>query len=398
MHLLLDSFDTQTYTRNFPVSKLNYVRSRIVARSETSKDGYSQLYLHITGNGNRKRLPLKVYVLRKYWDSKKARVLEAHPNAYSTNLVIQNFEATITQIRTEFQLSHKQLTVKLLAQEFQHGIPRIYVTSYFEHRLERMTNIVKGTRKRYKSVIAKLDEMAPQLTFHEIDNSFPDKYRKYWLKKNKASTVESNLSAIKDFLRKAELERITFPLQMELFKLKKITGKREYLYPSEVKRLQAYFYSEFISRDHKKVLAYFLTACYTGRRISEILDFKREAFQESHASVISSKTGKKQTIAATAEFYKMIDELPELFVKHLTPQYINRELKKIMKSCSINKTVTMHVGRHTFATTFLRNKVSGVEDLQIILGHSKITQTMEYVHIVKEETLSSFKNFGNMFD
>jgi site-specific recombinase XerD len=63
---------------------------------------------------------------------------------------------------------------------------------------------------------------------------------------------------------------------------------------------------------------------------------------------------------------------------------MNDELKKIMKILSINKKVTFHVARHTFATLFL--KAGGkIEKLRIILGHSSVRETEIYEHITQAE-------------
>jgi len=79
-----------------------------------------------------------------------------------------------------------------------------------------------------------------------------------------------------------------------------------------------------------------------------------------------------------------IDE-NSIFNGNFTGEYINRELKFIAKACGITKNISFHVARHTFATNFL---LSGgdVVQLQKLLGHSKITETMIYVHIVESIT------------
>ena len=46
----------------------------------------------------------------------------------------------------------------------------------------------------------------------------------------------------------------------------------------------------------------------------------------------------------------------------------------------------MHVGRHTFATTFMRNK-GDIYRLKTLLGHAKIEHTQKYVHLVRDEHL-----------
>lgn len=78
-------------------------------------------------------------------------------------------------------------------------------------------------------------------------------------------------------------------------------------------------------------------------------------------------------------------KLPEVFAGEFTREHINRELKAIAWLLGINNRVYFHSSRHTFATNFL---ISGgnVVNLQRLLGHSKIEETMIYVHIVDSIT------------
>lgn len=64
-------------------------------------------------------------------------------------------------------------------------------------------------------------------------------------------------------------------------------------------------------------------------------------------------------------------------------EYYRRQLKEIARLCGIEKQISSHVGRHTFATGYIMNGGS-VPVLQKILGHAKIETTMVYVHLSKQ--------------
>ena len=56
-----------------------------------------------------------------------------------------------------------------------------------------------------------------------------------------------------------------------------------------------------------------------------------------------------------------------------TNNELNRVIKKIAHACKIDKTISFHVSRHTFATCYLRKESGGtVHDLQKLLKHKKI--------------------------
>lgn len=94
---------------------------------------------------------------------------------------------------------------------------------------------------------------------------------------------------------------------------------------------------------------------------------------------------------------KIIEHDQALFIKKFADQHINDELKKIMKIVGITKVVTFHVARHSFATNFL---LAGgkAEKLQRLLGHSSLTQTMVYVHIVEQDANSEIHLLDKLFN
>jgi site-specific recombinase XerD len=67
-----------------------------------------------------------------------------------------------------------------------------------------------------------------------------------------------------------------------------------------------------------------------------------------------------------------------------------------MAILKIQKKVSFHVARHTFATSFLRAG-GQVEKLQKLLGHSDIKQTMIYVHIVQADANAEIFLLDNLF-
>ena len=68
-----------------------------------------------------------------------------------------------------------------------------------------------------------------------------------------------------------------------------------------------------------------------------------------------------------------------------TNQKINEYLKTIADNCEINKKLTFHVARHTFATTItLGNNVS-MESVSKMLGHKSIKTTQHYAKILDKK-------------
>ena len=75
-----------------------------------------------------------------------------------------------------------------------------------------------------------------------------------------------------------------------------------------------------------------------------------------------------------------------------TEQRMNANIKDIAAIAGIKKPLTNHSARHTFATLFIK-KTSDVATLQRLLGHSRIEETMVYVHISEENLFGQMKRF-----
>lgn len=76
----------------------------------------------------------------------------------------------------------------------------------------------------------------------------------------------------------------------------------------------------------------------------------------------------------------------------LSEQQMNIKIKELARDMKIPKDVTNHSGRHTFGTLYIQ-KTNDVAGLQKLLGHSKITETMIYVHITDTAITEQMKFF-----
>jgi site-specific recombinase XerD len=63
----------------------------------------------------------------------------------------------------------------------------------------------------------------------------------------------------------------------------------------------------------------------------------------------------------------------------------NQLLKLLASKCNIDKNISSHVARHTFATTIWMNNGGSLEGLKGALGHKKISTTERYGNILEEK-------------
>ena len=69
----------------------------------------------------------------------------------------------------------------------------------------------------------------------------------------------------------------------------------------------------------------------------------------------------------------------------LSNQKMNAYLKEIADVCKMDKNLTSHIARHTFATTVTLNNDVPIETVSKMLGHSSITMTKIYAKLLDKK-------------
>ncbi|AZA93061.1 Tyrosine recombinase XerC [Chryseobacterium nakagawai] len=383
---LQDVFDTRRDTKKIFVAMTH----NFAIRNDKRKDGKSLLFLIIRKNGTKKTMNLDIKIEQKYWDDQKKRVKKSE-NFESFNIILDTIEAKITIIKRDFFLAEKVLTPELLIDALNNNIPEFDFISFCLYHIDNSV-LAKNTIKQQKTVINKLKEYRKEIPFSMLSLDFFDKYKKYLLTKkgNSDPTCFTDFKVIKKFINLADDRGIKLPFDKKKFIVQEPKTIPTFLLPEEVSKLVQYFFSEFIAPIHSLPLGYFLFSCYTGLRISDIQNLKRKDIEMEVFNFSHIKSKNFQPMRINDELRKIIDFCPSLFVDRLSDQKINKHLKTIAVNCRIAKNLTMHVGRHTFATTILINDGS-IAKLQKLLGHTKISNTMRYGHLVDDDALSEIE-------
>jgi integrase len=144
----------------------------------------------------------------------------------------------------------------------------------------------------------------------------------------------------------------------------------------------------------------FLFCCFTGLSYTDLCSLKKENIQLSCDGKLWIKGRRQKTDTEynipLLNIPKMILEKYEkqqtdtdgnlLPVKYL--QKYNSLLKEIAKTCGIDKRITSHLARHTFATTIALSKGVPIESVSKMLGHTSIKTTQIYARILNSKISS----------
>ena len=71
-----------------------------------------------------------------------------------------------------------------------------------------------------------------------------------------------------------------------------------------------------------------------------------------------------------------------------------KKLKTVMKACGIEKPISYHCARHSFATIALTNGMP-IENVSRVLGHTNITTTQIYAKITSQKLNNDLTMLGD---
>lgn len=376
------------YPLNYPLKMNGNLSHKIIIKDEYIRhDGTSALYVQVFINKKRKKFPLNLSVQPMLFDKQKQRVLSKHPYYKDYNLIIEKFLANINTIEINYRLSGEVLTIEKLEKEILNPTSWICFVTFWDEELKYQKAVLKpGTYRQQKSALEKLKEFKSTIYFYEINKQLIDDITIFLksVKKNEENTVGTFFKNFKKYVNIAIEKGIKINLGRNDIKRANFKSNRTFLMPNEINKMFNYWKSEFISDLHRNICARFLFSCFTGLRISDIQQLNQDNIVGDYLVFVAQKTGKLQRIQLNKTAQQFINST-SIFSGNYSTEYINRTLKDICKICGIKKRVSYHISRHTFATNFL---ISGgnVTVLQKLLGHSKIEDTMIYVHIAESIT------------
>lgn len=202
---------------------------------------------------------------------------------------------------------------------------------------------------------------------------------------------------VRNFLKYLEWRGIPCLNSNRIQLAKQEQRKVDFLEPEEVARLVC-------QPDNARDRAILTVLYSTGLRISELAALNRDDVLKREV-VIRGKGGKVRTVFLSDEARRRLsmylserdddDNNPALFINRsvrLPIRSIQTMVKRAAKQAGIEKKVSAHTIRHSFATGLLRNGAD-IRVVQEMLGHSSITTTTIYTHVANAQMREAHEKY-----
>ncbi len=207
-----------------------------------------------------------------------------------------------------------------------------------------------------------------------------------------ANTTAKFLSLLKTIVLFAQRTGMMTQNPFQNYKIIVKKVDRGYLTEEELTRILK---KDFAIKRLEQVRDVFIFSCFTGLAYIDVKNLTQENIRKSFDGEMWIMTKRQKTDVQSnvlllnipkriLEKYK--NKLPEgKILPVLSNQKTNAYLKEIADLCGINKDITFHLARHTFATTVTLAKGVPIETVSKMLGHTDIQTTQIYARITNSK-------------
>lgn len=133
----------------------------------------------------------------------------------------------------------------------------------------------------------------------------------------------------------------------------------------------------------------FLFGVYSGLRYSDLTKFDKTKNVQNGNIVM--QTQKSKTVISIKIHSKLLEAVNRINGPLSTNQDYNRSLKAVALACNIDKPLTSHIARHTFAVMWL-NRGGSMDVLSRLLDHNKLETTQIYGKITSSRVDNEVMN------
>lgn len=226
----------------------------------------------------------------------------------------------------------------------------------------------------------------------------------------KPSTINTRIKTMKVMFNTLMQNRLVdFNPLLHINKVNEPVELIEVLSEKEINALLAVMDKNAYTTFRDYVLTVFLLD--TMLRVSEAVTLKKSDLNKESGLIVVrasvAKNRKARTVPVSKKVIKLLNQLIQENEYSFHSEYIfavsefnyynrynyNQRLKEYAKLANINKSVHPHLFRHTSATKWLENG-GGLEELRLILGHSKYDMVKRYAHIADSSIVIASEKFS----
>ena len=373
-------------------------------RDKQKANGMIPLFCRITVDGQEVRFGMKREINPKYWDVKSGKATGRSEEAVEINTLMDNTKTAIIKVYREMQERENCVTAEKVKNAFLgvNGGKNMLLPFFYEINQKKKVLVGKtlspATYDRYCLVRKHLAEFLSQdcklsdIALKEIDYRFVCNFERFMVVSHRCNdnTTIRYLHMFKHVITTAIKFGLIYKNPFADYQFKQKKSDRGFLTQEEVEIMMQ---QKFKSKRLERVRDMFVFCCFTGLSYIDVKNLSKDMICTLFDKPwIIGKRGKTDV-----GFQVPLMEIPKKILEkykgtlsdnRLLPVARNRKenlsMREVCKQCGINKRVTFHMARHTFATLTLSKGVS-IESVSKMLGHTNIQTTQIYARITPQK-------------
>lgn len=385
----------------------------IEGKNRKNKKNQSPLFCRITLNGNRKQISTGINIESEHWDTKNQVILNSHKSAILYNSQLDKIKSKVNSIYMILRLQENPFSIedihdKYFGKELKKSE---FILSYYKQYLSKIEKLVGLEIKdntynkfvyvgnhleaflkwKYKKTDYPLKELSLQF-LSDFDYYLKTEKKQEQITINK--TIQRLRTPIKQAISEGYLDRDPFILH----KSKTVRKTVIFLTTEELKTLEEAVLQQ---KRLSTIQDLFIFCCYTGLAYNEMAHLEKQNIQIGFDDINwiqmkREKTQRQISIPILPKAQEIIEKYSTDSNRIFPPisnQKFNSYLKEISAITGIEKRLTHHIARKTFASTVLLYNDVPMEIVSELLGHSNMVITQEsYGKVVQKKVSEAMAN------
>ncbi|WP_308813189.1 tyrosine-type recombinase/integrase [Aestuariibaculum sp. M13] len=380
-----------------------------LSKKQVNASGRCPVKCRLTYDKQRKEFSTGQFVNPKNWDSKQQVVKPPEPDVDYINSQLSLIKTKINRAFLLLQVKEEAFAVVDVYSLYK-GVKRAKeynIVEYFERYLKRLKTLVgveikQVTYEKFEYIksdikaFIKWKYKTKDYPLKKLDMNFLTELDYYYKVGHKTQlkqvTINKKIQRFRKIIKVAVAERHLDLDPFMLYRAKKVKKVVVFLSPEELVLLEGY---EFRQPRLKLAKDLFIFSCYTGLPYLELMNLKAANIVggfdgNKWIKIKREKTSKDLSIPLLPKALKILDKYAgnEFVFPRISNQRYNSYLKEIASIVGVDKNLTTHMARRTFASTVLLYNNVPMEIVSELLGHSDLKVTQESYGKVVQRKIS----------
>jgi site-specific recombinase XerD len=362
-----------------------FVVKLVLRNDKINEHGKAPIYLQTTLDGTRSFQSTGHFIPEKMWDKKAERVRDVYQLSDLINIDIAERKRIAVDTIVRAGATNQKLSIA----DLKTGKNFFKIAEEFA--LSVKNKRAEGTLSNYEKHLRKLEAFNGSriLPIDLITPEYLTKFEDFILgfdtnrRKDNTNYAHAVLKSLRRVFSYAEKKGAVNPFKD--FEMPEYTaGDKDHLTVEELDKWTK-FYNETKDPFLKEAALYFLFGCYSGLRISDwfLFDYAKQVHR-NHIALRAKKNGEWVAIPLHKRLSYIIKEMKKIPLVSPEPN-LNNRFKKIAEKCGINKSLSSHCGRKTFAVTMCLERGISSETAAELMGITLTTFVNAYSRVTPQK-------------